>query len=111
MGEFLKNDIVIIGISPDSQVSHQKFIDNNDIPFTLLSDPDKKMMTRYEAFGEKLMYGKLVTGVIRSTVWIGPDGKVVSLAARGRRLSEHLEKLLGPAKEATTVDPEAADGL
>ena len=76
MGEFQKKDIVILGISPDSEASHQKFIAQNDLPFTLLCDPEKKVMTRYEAFGEKKMYGKVVEGVIRSTVWVGPDGKV-----------------------------------
>ena len=65
-----------MGVSPDSGISHQKFIEKNNLPFTLLSDPDKKVMTAYGAFGEKKMYGKLVQGVIRSTVWIGPDGKV-----------------------------------
>jgi peroxiredoxin Q/BCP len=53
MGEFQKKDIVILGISPDSEASHQKFIAENDLPFTLLCDPGKKVMTQYEAFGEK----------------------------------------------------------
>ena len=51
------------------------FIGKNSLPFELLSDPDKKVMTKYGAFGEKKMYGKKVKGVIRSTVWIGKDGK------------------------------------
>jgi len=42
----------------------------------LLCDPEKKVMTKYEAYGEKKMYGKTAMGVIRSTVWVGPDGKV-----------------------------------
>jgi len=94
MGEFQKNGIVLIGISPDSQASHQKFIDKNGIPFTLLSDPDKKIMTKYEAFGEKKMYGKVVMGVIRSTVWIDPDGKVKKHWRKVAKAADHPQKVL-----------------
>lgn len=71
-----KAKTVVIGISPDSVASHEKFAVKFNLPFILLSDPDKKVMRLYEAFGEKAMYGKKVQGVIRSTVWVGPDGKV-----------------------------------
>ena len=69
-------DAVVLGISPDGPESHQKFRKKYKLDFTLLCDPDKKVMTKYGAFGEKMMYGKKTTGVIRSTVWVGPDGKV-----------------------------------
>ena len=94
MGEFQKKDIVILGISPDSEASHRKFIAKNDLPFTLLSDPEKKMMTRYEAFGEKKMYGKVVMGVIRSTVWVGPDGKVIKHWRKVAKAADHPQKVL-----------------
>ena len=94
MGEFQKRDIVILGISPDSEASHRKFIAKNDLPFTLLSDPEKKMMTRYEAFGEKKMYGKVVMGVIRSTVWVGPDGKVKKHWRKVAKAADHPQKVL-----------------
>ena len=74
--EIKKLDTVILGISPDSEESHKKFSAKYKLPFILLSDPNKKVMTKYGAYGEKMMYGKKTTGVIRSTVWIGPDGKV-----------------------------------
>ena len=74
--EIQKTGAVVYGVSPDTAESHQKFTRKYKLPFNLLSDPDKKMMTKYGAFGEKMMYGKKVQGVIRSTVWIGPDGKV-----------------------------------
>ena len=73
---FEKQNAVVIGISPDGPESHAKFAKKYKLPFTLLCDPDKKVMTKYGAFGEKMMYGKKTQGVIRSTVWIGPDGKV-----------------------------------
>ena len=94
MGEFQKKDIVILGISPDSEASHQKFIAQNDLPFTLLGDPEKTMMTEYEAFGEKKMYGKVVVGVIRSTVWVGPDGKVIKHWRKVAKAADHPQKVL-----------------
>jgi peroxiredoxin Q/BCP len=92
--EFLKRDVVILGVSPDSEASHQKFIEKNTLPFTLLSDPDKKVMTAYGAFGEKKMYGKVVQGVIRSTVWIGPDGKVKKHWPKVAKAADHPQKVL-----------------
>ncbi len=86
--------MVIIGVSPDSEASHQKFIEKNNLPFLLLSDPDKKVMTAYEAFGEKKMYGKRVQGVIRSTVWIGPDGKVKRHWPKVAKAADHPQKVL-----------------
>ena len=67
------------------RVSTRSSVAKYKLPFPLLSDPDKKVMTAYGAFGEKMMYGKKVTGVIRSTVWIGPDGKVKKHWAACRR--------------------------
>lgn len=87
-------DAVILGVSPDSVESHQKFIADHSLSFDLLSDTDRKVMTRYEAFGEKKMYGKTVQGVIRSTVWIGPDGKVKKHWRRVPKAAEHPEKVL-----------------
>lgn len=95
----LWNDIkkaktVVIGVSPDSAASHEKFAAKFGLPFILLSDPDKKVMSLYEAFGEKMMYGKKVQGVIRSTVWVGPDGKVKKHWRRVPKAAEHPAKVL-----------------
>jgi peroxiredoxin Q/BCP len=94
MGEFQKKDCVILGVSPDSPASHQKFIAQHDIPFTLLCDPEKKVMRTYEAFGEKKMYGKTVMGVIRSTVWIGPDGRVKKHWRKVAKAGDHPRNVL-----------------
>jgi peroxiredoxin Q/BCP len=67
---------VVLGVSPDDVSSHQRFAAKHGLPFTLLSDPDRAVMERYGAWGEKTLYGKKSMGVIRSTVWVGPDGKV-----------------------------------
>lgn len=85
---------VILGISPDGATAHQQFIDKYDLPFTLLSDPDKKVMTKYGAFGDKIMYGKKTQGVIRSTVWIGPNGKVRKHWKRVAKAADHPTKVL-----------------
>ena len=94
-------DTVILGVSPDSPKSHQKFIDKYTLNFDLLSDPDRKVMSRYGAFGETKMYGKTVQGVIRSTLWIGPDGKVRKHWRRVPKAADHPEKVL----EALTTAP------
>jgi peroxiredoxin Q/BCP len=89
-----KHDAVVLGISPDGAESHTRFTRKYKLPFLLLSDPDKKVMTRYGAWGEKTLYGKKTTGVIRSTVWIGPDGKVVKHWRRVANAADHPAKVL-----------------
>ena len=73
---FTKLGATVIGCSPDSVESHQNFINKYKLRISLLSDPGHKMMSRYDAWGEKNMYGKITVGVIRSTVLIDPKGKV-----------------------------------
>jgi len=92
--EIREEGAVILGISPDGHASHERFIGKYELNFTLLSDPDKKVMTRYGAFGEKMMYGKKVMGIIRSTVWIGPDGKVVKHWRKVPKAADHPAKVL-----------------
>ena len=67
---------MIIGVSPDSTLSHRNFIDKYDLGITLLSDPDKTVHKAYGAWGTKSSYGKKYEGVIRSTFIISPDGKI-----------------------------------
>lgn len=85
---------VVFGISPDDGNSHEKFASKYELPFTLLSDPDKNVMAKYEAYGEKMMYGKKTVGVIRSTVWVGPDGKVKKHWKRVAKAVDHPYKVL-----------------
>jgi peroxiredoxin Q/BCP len=70
---------VIIGVSPDSEASHRKFIDKHKLTVTLLSDTDRAVLKKYSAWGIKNMYGKEVEGVIRSTVLIDPAGKITHI--------------------------------
>lgn len=89
-----KQGAVVLGISPDDGDSHRRFTEKYKLPFTLLSDPGNKVMTKYEAYGEKMMYGKKTTGVIRSTVWVGPDGKVVKHWRKVPKAADHPQKVL-----------------
>ena len=92
--EIQKKNAVVLGVSPDKPASHGKFAAKYKLPFPLLCDPDKQMMTRYEAFGEKTLYGKKTQGVIRSTVWIGPDGRVKKHWKRVAKAEQHPEDVL-----------------
>lgn len=83
-----------MGVSPDTPEALQKFIAKFKLPYPLLSDPDKKVMAKYGAWGEKQMYGKTVTGVIRSTVWVGPDGKVRKHWKKVPKAADHPDKVL-----------------
>lgn len=85
---------VVLGISADDANSHRKFIEKFDLPFTLLSDPDHKVMSKYGAWGEKMLYGRKSTGVIRSTVWIGPTGRVVKHWRKVPKAADHPRKVL-----------------
>jgi peroxiredoxin Q/BCP len=89
---------VVLGVSPDDGASHEKFAAKYSLPFTLLSDPDKTVMTQYGAYGEKTMYGKKTMGVIRSTVWVGPDGKVRKHWKKVSKAEEHPAKVLEALK-------------
>ena len=89
-----QQDAIVLGISPDSATSHQKFTAQYQLPFTLLCDPDKKVMEKYGAWGEKVMYGKKTVGVIRSTVWIGPNGKLKKHWKRVAKAADHPAKVI-----------------
>jgi thioredoxin-dependent peroxiredoxin len=90
---FKKLDVTVIGISPDGAEKHQDFRAKYGLKFMLLSDPDKSLMTKYGAYGEKIMYGKKVMGVIRSTFVVGPTGKV-ERAFYNVRADGHAAKVL-----------------
>ena len=85
-------DTVILGISPDPPPKLQRFDEKYELGFTLLSDPDHAVADAYGVWGEKSMYGKTVTGVIRSTVVVDPDG-AVEAAYYNVRAKGHVDKL------------------
>jgi peroxiredoxin Q/BCP len=83
----------VIGVSPDKPEKLAKFRDKESLKVTLVADPDKSVLTSYGAFGEKKLYGKTVTGVIRSTVIVDESGKVTH-ALYNVKATGHVAKLL-----------------
>jgi peroxiredoxin Q/BCP len=77
--DFSKVNADVLGISPNSAASHQKFRAKYDLKLHLLVDADKSVMASYGAYGEKMMYGKKTVGVIRSTFLVGPDGTLAAV--------------------------------
>ena len=92
--EIRKLGAVVLGVSADGAESHKAFIAKYTLNFPLLSDADRKVMTAYGAYGKKMMYGKEVVGVIRSTAWIGPNGHVVKHWQRVPEAAAHPAKVL-----------------
>jgi peroxiredoxin Q/BCP len=93
LASFRSLDVQVIGISPDGVEKHQAFRGKYGLNFTLLSDPDKSIMEKYGAYGEKMMYGKKVQGVIRSTFVVGPKG-TIERAYYNVRADGHAGKVL-----------------
>ena len=69
----------VIGVSVDNEKSHQKFIEKNELPFTLIADTDKKLVEQFGVWGEKSMYGRKYMGTFRTTFIINEEGLSVSL--------------------------------
>ncbi len=101
--ELQQRGVVVLGVSADAAESHQKFITKYKLPFPLLSDLDRKVMAKYGAWGEKVLYGKRTVGVIRSTVWVGPDGKVRKHWAKVRDAAAHPEEVLEAVRAAASA--------
>ena len=87
-------EVILLGVSRDSMSSHDRFINSFDLPFVLLSDPDASMMRAYGAYGEKVQYGKKTLGTIRSTVIIGPDGRILRHWGKVAKADTHPRQVL-----------------
>ena len=98
--QYDKADAVILGVSPDDKKSHTKFIEKFDLPFTLLADPEKKMLEKYGVWQEKSMYGRKYMGVVRTTYLIDPAGKVVKRWDKVK-VADHEKDVLAAIKEAS----------
>jgi peroxiredoxin Q/BCP len=83
-----------VGISPDKSAANEKFKSKYDLPFTLLSDEDKAAAQAFGVWTEKLMYGKKVMGIERSTFVIGPDGRIEKIY-RKVKAQGHAAQVLG----------------
>ena len=88
--------LAVVGISPDKPTKLAKFSDDQNLTFPLLSDPDRKVLTSWGAFGEKTMYGKTVQGVIRSTFVVDERGKiaVAQYNVKAAHTTTHIKKII-----------------
>jgi thioredoxin-dependent peroxiredoxin len=91
--DFRKAGVEIIGISPDSEKSHKKFVQKYDLPFTLLADPDHAVCEAYGVWGRKKSFGREYEGVFRTTFVIGPDGTIKRVFANVKP-EEHSQEVL-----------------
>ncbi len=92
LGELNGAGLAVLGISPDKPAKLAKFRDTEALTFPLLSDPEKTTLEAWGAYGEKMMYGKKVRGVIRSTFIVDEDGKI-EVAQYNVRATGHVAKL------------------
>lgn len=87
------NDIVLLGISPDNEAKHQKFIKKFNLPYPLLADPDKKVIDKYGVWGEKNLYGRNYMGLHRTTFLIDEKG-VIKKIFKKPRSAKHTAEIL-----------------
>jgi peroxiredoxin Q/BCP len=91
--QFEKLNAVILGVSADPVESHQKFCQKKKLKITLLSDPDKKVIQKYNAWGKKKFMGKEFEGVLRVSYLINPEGKIVKFYKKVNPLTHPKEVL------------------
>ncbi|BDS14365.1 thioredoxin-dependent thiol peroxidase [Aureispira anguillae] len=89
---WLNKDYAVVGVSPDTAVSHQKFISKYDLPFPLLADTEKSILEAYGTWGEKNMYGNIKMGVLRTTFVIDTEGTIVKVFKRPKN-DAHTEQI------------------
>ena len=97
LSRFTNAGYAVVGLSPDKPDKLATFVEQETLSFPVLSDPDKEVLKAYGAYGEKKLYGKTVTGVIRSTIVLDDEGRVV-LAKHNVKATGHvamLSKALG----------------
>lgn len=87
-----KKGVVVIGVSPDDEKSHLKFIAKHKLPFRIIADTDKKLVEKYGVWGEKQLYGNKYMGVFRTTFLIDENGKVVKVITKPK-VKEHAAEI------------------
>lgn len=92
--QFAEKDAVVLGVSKDSVASHKRFEEKQGLTFTLLADPELKVIKAYDVWKEKKNYGKVSMGVVRTTYLIDEEG-VIILANDKVKAAEDPEKMLG----------------
>lgn len=86
----------VIGVSVDSEASHQKFIAKNELPFPLVADTDHRLVEQFGVYGEKSMYGRKYMGTFRTTFIIDPDGTITRvIGPKQIKTKDHAAQILG----------------
>ena len=96
--DFVKAGAVVMGVSRDNMVSHDKFKQNLELPFELIADTEEKLCHMFGVVKNKIMYGKKVKGIERSTFLIGPDGTLKE-EWRGLKVPGHVDDVLKAVKQ------------
>ena len=96
-----RSGAVVLGVSPDGVVSHQRFRTKFSLPFPLLADEGHKVADAYGAWGEKSMYGRKYQGILRTTFLIGGDGKIVRVFEKVKPKGHAAEVLAAVSEDAT----------
>jgi peroxiredoxin Q/BCP len=92
-GAFLKKNYIVLGVSPDDEKSHQKFIKKYSLPFPLIADTSRKILNDYGVWGEKKLFGKDVIGVLRTTFIIDEKGIIERIISKVSA-AEHTKQIL-----------------
>ena len=93
--ELRKAGYEVIGVSVDNEKSHQKFIEKNNLPFTLIADTDKKLVEEFGVWGEKKLYGRAYMGTFRTTFLINEEGIVERIITpKEVKTKEHASQIL-----------------
>ena len=95
--DFVKSGAVVFGVSRDNMASHDKFKANLELPFELIADTEEKLCHMFGVVKNKIMYGKKVKGIERSTFLIGPDG-ILQNEWRGLKVPGHVDEVLKAVK-------------
>jgi len=100
--DFLKAGAVVFGVSRDNMASHEKFKQNLELPFELIADTEEKLCHMFGVVKNKIMYGKKVKGIERSTFLIDPEGVLVA-EWRGLKVAGHVDEVLKAVKSLKTA--------
>jgi peroxiredoxin Q/BCP len=93
-----KEGFVVLGVSPDDEKSHKKFETKFELPFTLIADPEHKVIDKYGVWGEKQMYGRKYMGLLRTTFLIDEKGVIRKIFLKPKS-KQHAEEIVKACKE------------
>ena len=98
LGRIQRKDAIVLGVSPDSEKKHQKFKTKYELTFPLLADEDKKIVTDYDVWKEKSMYGRKYMGVVRTTFIIDERGRIAKIFPKVS-VTGHVDEVMNALDE------------